>query len=329
MRFIIYGAGAIGGVIGARLVEHGYETVLIARGEHLHAMQRHGLLLRSPNGDLRQQITAVASPAEIDFRPNDAVILTMKSQDTIPALDDLRAAAGDDIPVICCQNGVANERMALRRFPNTYGMLVWLPATFLEPGVVVTHLVTKSGVLDVGGYPRGTDPVSDTVAEALTASNFISESDEHVMRWKYAKLLGNLNNAVDALSGRGSETRDIAHAARDEAIACYRAAGIEWASPDEERARRAEHMVMGEVEGEARGGSSAWQSLARGSGSIEADYLNGEICQLGRTWGIPTPVNHVLQAFANRAARGGSAPGSLDPGLLYEAIQKAHQGQPF
>jgi 2-dehydropantoate 2-reductase len=328
MRFIIYGAGAIGGVIGARLVEYGFETVLVARGAHLKALQRDGLLLRTPNGDLRQPVTAVGAPADIDFRVGDVVILAMKSQDTAAALDDLRHAAGDDIPVICCQNGVANERMALRRFHNVYGQLVWLPATFLEPGVVLTHLVTKSGVLDVGRYPSGTDAVSGEVAAALTAANFVSESDERVMRWKYAKLLGNLNNAVDALCGRGAETREIARAARDEATACYTAAGIEWASPGEERERRAEHMVMGEIAGEARTGGSTWQSLARGATTVEADYLNGEICQLGRVWGVPTPVNRTLQLLANRAARDGMAAGTMDASELTAAVERANVGQP-
>ncbi len=149
------------------------------------------------------------------------------------------------------------------------------------------------------------------------------------MRWKYAKLLGNLNNAVDALCGRGADTRDIARAVREEAIACYTAAGIAWASPEEERARRAEHMVMGEIAGETRGGGSTWQSLARGSNSVEADYLNGEICQLGRLWGVPTPVNRVLQLLANRAAREGMDAGAMDGAELQSAVERATAGLPI
>jgi 2-dehydropantoate 2-reductase len=323
MRFIIYGAGAVGGTVGARLHQHGYETVLIARGAHLQALQRDGLLFQTPADELRLAIPAVGSPAEIEWRKGDVTILTMKSQDTVGALDDLRQAAGDDVPVVCCQNGVANERMALRRFERVYGMMVWLPAVHLDPGVVQSNLGGKSGVLDVGRFPAGVDDVAREVAAAFTASNFVSLPDPNVMRWKYAKLLSNLNNATDALCGRSGETREIARMAREEGIACYRAAGIDWADPDEERARRAEIMQFGEIAGQPRAGGSTWQSLARGSRSVEVDFLNGEICQLGRTHGVPTPVNSVLQLLGNRAAREGLAAGSFEVERLREAIAAA------
>jgi 2-dehydropantoate 2-reductase len=57
-------------------------------------------------------------------------------------------------------------------------------------------------------------------------------------------------------------------------------------------------------------GSSSWQSLARGTGAIEADWLNGEIVLLGRLHGVPTPVNEVLRRVANRMARNRLPPGS-------------------
>ena len=77
-------------------------------GDHFRAIQNNGLHYRTPHGDVTLPIRAVDHPSEIDFRAGDVVILTMKSQHTQVALDDLRAAAGDQIPVFCCQNGVAN-----------------------------------------------------------------------------------------------------------------------------------------------------------------------------------------------------------------------------
>jgi 2-dehydropantoate 2-reductase len=69
----------------------------------------------------------------------------------------------------------------------------------------------------------------------------------------------------------------------------------------------------------SRGGSS-WQSLVKGSGSIEADYLNGEIMLLGRLHGIPTPVNETLCRVANEFARERRAPGSLTAAQLIAQI---------
>jgi 2-dehydropantoate 2-reductase len=70
---------------------------------------------------------------------------------------------------------------------------------------------------------------------------------------------------------------------------------------------------MRRVAGERRGGGSTWQSLARGTGETEADYLNGEIVLLGRVHGVPTPVNELLQQLARELATSGAAPGSVDP----------------
>ncbi|MBV8960869.1 MAG: ketopantoate reductase family protein, partial [Actinobacteria bacterium] len=69
---------------------------------------------------------------------------------------------------------------------------------------------------------------------------------------------------------------------------------------------------MRPINGERRGGGSSWQSLRRRTGSIEADYLNGEIVMLGRLHGVPTPANALLQQVANRMAADGAPPGSVD-----------------
>ena len=70
-------------------------------------------------------------------------------------------------------------------------------------------------------------------------------------------------------------------------------------------------MHVQPVNGEMRGGGSSWQSLARGTRSIEADYLNGEIVTLGRLHGVPTPANALMQRIANAQARVGAPPQSV------------------
>ena len=99
--------------------------------------------------------------------------------------------------------------------------------------------------------------------------------------------------------------------ARDEAEAVIVAAGIDCASAEEDAERRGDLISIRPIAGERRGGGSSWQSLARGTGSIEADLLNGEIVLLGRLHGVPTPVNALLQVVAHELARMRAAPGSL------------------
>ncbi|HVM65328.1 MAG TPA: ketopantoate reductase C-terminal domain-containing protein, partial [Acidimicrobiales bacterium] len=90
-------------------------------------------------------------------------------------------------------------------------------------------------------------------------------------------------------------------------------AGIAVASEAEDSRRRAGRIVALAVSGRPRVGGSSWQSLARGAGSIETDYLNGEVVMLGRLHGIPTPVNALLQEVAGELARAGVPPGALSP----------------
>jgi 2-dehydropantoate 2-reductase len=122
----------------------------------------------------------------------------------------------------------------------------------------------------------------------------------------------NLGNALDALCGWEARSSELYRQAQAEGVACFEAAGMDVQTADEEKARRDGGVSLRPVEGQDRGGSSSWQSLARGTGSIEADFLNGEIVLLGRLHGVPTPVNEVLQRAANTAAREGRAAGSLD-----------------
>ena len=130
------------------------------------------------------------------------------------------------------------------------------------------------------------------------------------MRWKYRKLLMNLANAVEALSGPAGRFSALAKEAQQEGTAALAAAGIDVASAEEDRERRADNLQMAPTSsGEWQGGSS-WQSLARGAGSIEAEFLNGEIALLGRLYGVPTPVNALLERLALRAAAERQPPGT-------------------
>jgi 2-dehydropantoate 2-reductase len=110
---------------------------------------------------------------------------------------------------------------------------------------------------------------------------------------------------------------------RDEAIACFTAAGIAWTRDSDFQERQQALSPLGDIGGHARQGGSSWQSLARHAGNIEADFLNGEIALLGRLHGVATPANAALQAIAARMAREGIAPGSLTLAEVTAAIDRA------
>lgn len=332
VRYVIIGAGAVGGTIGGLLAEAGREVVLVARGAHLDALRAEGLHLTTPAGARTVTAPAAGGPEDVELRPGDVLVLAVKSQDTAVTTAQWAGrpvtggrTAGEDLLLVCAQNGVDNERTALRRFARVAGMCVWLPATFLEPGRVSAAGSPVTGVLTLGTVPAGApDPDLAAVGADLGAAGFRAPVVEDVMAWKYAKLLSNLGNAVEALCGstREAAARELLAAAGAEARTVLAAAGVEPTSPEEEAGARGDFTLV-DLPGVTRRGGSTWQSLVRGAGSVEAAYLNGEIVLVGALHGVPAPVNAALLRLTEQAAARGDQPGSHDAAELLAAARAA------
>jgi len=315
-RYVVVGAGAVGASIAAELHRAGVDTLLVARGAQLTALREQGLRYVRPDGEHHLRVPVAAGPAEVDLAEGDVLVLATKSQDTEAAVrewawqpvkraDGGTGTAAADLPVVTVQNGLDNERVALRSFAHVVGGVVWIPATFVVPGEVVNHADPVPAVLWLGRYPHGPDPAAERIAADLRRSGFTVHVVPDIVGHKAAKLVGNLINGLDALYPP-SELRDAAVARlRDEARTVYAAAGIVPTNQPPEGFRAVD------VPGRERVGNSTWQSLARATPS-EIDYLSGEIVLLGRLHGVPTPANAAIQARIHRAVAVGAAPGSLD-----------------
>ncbi len=309
-RYLVFGAGAIGGVVGARLAQSGHDVALVARGSHCDAIGRDGLRIDDPDRSATVHLPVTDDIATLEPGPDDVVLVAVKGQHTPAAIAALSPWA-PELPIVCLQNGIANEVAFLRVFDHVHAVPVMLPATHEEPGVVQASSAPTTGILDIGRYPSGTGERCEEVSAAFRASTFESVVRPDIMRWKWRKLILNLGNAVEAASGRAHGNGRILTAALDEAEAVLVAAGIDVASADEDRERRGDHLTVRPIGDLERGGGSSWQSLARVTGDIETDLLNGEIVLLGRLHGVPTPVNAGLQRVARRLAATGAAPASL------------------
>lgn len=333
VRYVIIGAGAVGGVVGGRLAEAGHEVVLVARGAHHDALRDHGLRLRVPEGELTLRIPVVDGPDALgELRPDDVLVLAVKTQDTEAAVRAWGPApvagggtAAERLPLVCAQNGVESQRLALRLFRRVYGVCVWLPCTYVEPGVASAAGAPLTGILHLGRHPHGTDETARRIAADLEKSHFEAPVVPDVGRWQYAKLLANLGNAVEALTGpvAGDEAMALLGRVQEEGRAALEAAGIAYATPEEQRAVRGDKVTLVPLDGVPRGGGSSWQSLARGTGTIESDYLNGEITLLGRLHGVPTPLNELLQHLAATFAREHREPGSMPVAELVRRADEA------
>jgi 2-dehydropantoate 2-reductase len=315
MRFIVYGAGGIGSGIGGHLFRKGYEVALVGNALHVDAINARGLTLATGDETFLLRVPAFKTAPELTpFYNDDVVLLTAKSQHTLRCLGQLRCAgAPRTLPIFCMQNSIWNEPVATRLFDRVYGVMIMISGTFLTPGEVIHPKVFPHyGCVDIGCYPNGVDALCQTLADALTCAGYSAQVHADVMLPKGAKTLLNLGNAVEAITdGRGDE-RKLREEALQEAITVWSALGIGWedyaAFRQRARARSGSQKVPAGFENTPKR-SSTWQSMARGTGNVEAEQLNGDVVTLGRLAGIDTPVNTMLWRVSEEMARAGDRPG--------------------
>ena len=316
MRYVIVGAGAIGGVLGARLAQHvpQHPPLFIARGDHGAALANAGVRLRTPEEDVQVTVAVAPGPAGVRLLADDVLVIAVKTQQAAAALAewvdqpvyegaDVVGTAGEHLPVLIAMNGVETERLALRLFRRVFGVCVWLPAVHLTPGEVILRIGPQSGIFIIGRVGIEADDADRSLLATIeadwTRATFGIHLVDDVMRWKYNKLLSNLANGLDAMLGPDEDFGDVARRLRTEAEFIFRETGVEWASETEEADWRGDLYTIKPVPGTPeRLGGSSWQSLARGTGSIETDYLNGEIVLLAREHGLDAPLNAVVQRLA-------------------------------
>ena len=315
MRYIIYGAGGIGSVMGGYLARAGSSVVLVGRPGHVGAINAGGLRLLTPSGTYILRIPAVTGPTSIDFTADDVVCLCVKGQDTEAALRDLKSRVAD-VPVCCFQNGVRNEEIAAGLFPRVYGVMVRVGASYLADGEVTARR-DPPGWYIIGRYPAGTDELVTAMAADLSAAGYIVRTSDDVMPYKWGKLMANLGNAIDAITGCDwGTTRPIYRAVFEEARAVVEKAGIRWIPQEQVGREWPEIAQPPRAEFTSVQRSSTWQSLTRRQGSVETEFLNGEIVRVARRVGMAAPLNAKLVEISQRMAEGREPPGKYPPDEL-------------
>jgi 2-dehydropantoate 2-reductase len=336
-RYVIVGAGAIGGTVGGALARAGIPTVLVARGRHAEILLADGLTLTTPDGTFHTPVTAVSRPEQLRLTRHDVLVFTTKTQQVDAALqewvdqpvhgpDGVDGTAGDLLPALTALNGVAAEEKALRYFRQVFGVCVWLPAVHLEPGEVIVRSWPVVGQFHIGRWPASLRTPADDeflqrLAQAWSASGVRVNAVDDVAPWKYNKLLSNLGNAVGALSADGADASQVVAALRAEGEQVLRSAEIEFVSFDVSTAARADGPTPRPVPGANTGPSnSTWQSLSRNTGNVETDYFNGEIVRIAHQHGITAPLNAALARAARDVLRNQIGPQSFSATQLKDLL---------
>ncbi|MGW4384728.1 2-dehydropantoate 2-reductase [Kitasatospora sp. NPDC004531] len=325
LRIAVFGAGSIGCRLGGALAAVA-DVTLIGRPAAMAELDRAGLTLTGP-GARRTQArprTAVDASAAAGA---DLVLVTVKSADTAAAARALAPHLDGRSTVISFQNGLHNARLLAEALPGRRVLAGMVPYNVVRTGPGAFHQGTDGRLM----LERG--PQGERFAEAARAAGLPVELRADMPRVQAAKLLMNLNNAVNALSGQplreqlGSRPyRLVLARCQREGLAALRAAGLEPARlgpvpaawmpavlglPDALFRRLAAASLR--VDAQAR--SSMWEDLRRGR-RTEIDSLQGEILALAERHDLPAPANRRLLALVRAAESAPAPPSWRGPELL-------------
>jgi 2-dehydropantoate 2-reductase len=319
MRICIFGAGAIGGFLGAELALAGEDVTLIARGPHLAAMQANGLRLIRDGRERVAEVRCFENAA--DAGPQDYVVITLKAHSVPGVVDQLAPLFGADTAVVWGVNGVpwwyfhgVEGSWRDRRLESVdpggvqwngirperaLGCVVYPACEVVEPGVV-RHIDGDRFTL---GEPNGEkSPRAIAFSEALIRAGLKAPVRPRIRDEIWIKLWGNLCfNPISALThatldviATDPETRAVARAMMLEAQAIGERLGVRFGIDVEKR-----------IAGAAAVGAhktSMLQDLER-SRPMEIDALVSAVQEMGRLVEVPTPTIDIVLALVRQRAK--------------------------
>lgn len=317
MKIAIYGAGATGGYLGAKLALAGVDTTLIARGPHLEAMQRNGVRLLIDGDEQVARPFCTDDPAEAG--PHDFVIITLKAHSATRVVEAMQPLLGPDTAVITAQNGVPWwyfhgiggewEGMRLESVDpggrqwdgigpgRAIGCVVYAATEIAEPGVIRHSYGNKFSL----GEPSGRKTARIKALSRTLSGAGVRAPVRRIRQEIWVKLLGNVCfNPISALTlatldrvATEPGTRGVARAMMEETLAIGEAMGVRVRLDIERR-----------IDGAAAVGThrtSMLQDLEKGR-AMEIDALVTSVQELGRLAGVPTPTIDVVLALVRQRA---------------------------
>lgn len=322
MKICIFGAGAIGGYMGAKLAQAGADVSLVARGPHLKAMNENGLRLIEESGETTVNVTASDNAA--DLGPQDYVIVTLKAHSVPAVVPHMQPLIGDNTTIVSGVNGVpwwyfhkvggnlegtrlqtvdpGNAQWDGFGPDRVLGCVVYPAAEVIEPGVV-KHIEGNRFSL---GEPDGSKSERATaLSKALSAAGLKAPVRPKIRDEIWIKLWGNLSfNPISALTHATLDvlctdpaTREVARNMMLEAQTIAEKLGVKFPIDVDRR-----------IQGGADVGAhrtSMLQDLDQGR-PMEIDALVGSVKELGRVTDTQTPtIDTVLALIALRAKTAG------------------------
>ena len=296
MRIAVMGTGGTGGYFGGLLARAGEDVTFIARGNHLEAIRKSGLAIKSVlSGDF--SISASATDNTGDMGPVDLVLFCVKAYDNAAAADQIRPLIGPETVVLSVQNGIDNEQQIgdVIGPDHIVGCVSYVSSIIESPGVIAQ--TGGPGKIVLGEMQGGASTRTEAIQSTLQNSGIAAElhSDIQAALWqKFIAICG--VNGITALTRLPmgeilacEETRNLMRGTMQEVEAVARASGANLPEGCVDQSMD----FFSSVESSVRG--SMYYDLAAGR-RLELDVLNGTVVRLGGKHGIPTPINFAIFA---------------------------------
>ena len=306
MRIAFMGAGGIGGYFGGRLAKEGEDIMFIARGAHLEAMQTEGLRIEGPEPFHVEHVNATDDPAKVGLV--DIVILSVKLWDTGEALKQIRPMVGPDTAILSLQNGVLKDDEVRAVYPerNVMGGVAYVSTVIERPGVI-----RQTGALQKLVFGEFDGSISARAREFLAAckvGGVNAELSEHILReiWQKFVFLAGLSGTTATVRlpigpiRTNPQTRAFLLDVMREVVAVGRAQGVDLAEDYAEVRLKLTDDVSADMT------SSMHQDLER-SNRLEVPWLAGAVVDLGKQFGVPTPMNRAIADILTLHAGGRTA----------------------
>jgi 2-dehydropantoate 2-reductase len=301
MRIAIFGTGGVGGYFGGLLAHAGHEVTFIARGEHLRAIQRNGLQVKSVNGDFSvRPAQATDDPAQVG--PVDYVVVAVKHYHLDQAATAMRPLVGPATTVVPLLNGVdAHEHLIpLLGAGAVVGGLCSLVSLVEAPGVIRQE--TKLRRVVVGELDRRRSERVERLVQAwaATGAEAVHAQDIHVALWTkflFITSFGGVGSLARCNMGEmlgAAKTRSLFVESLREVEAVARACGVELAADAVDKA-----LAMAEGF-EATATTSMQRDVADGK-PFELEAFSGTVVRMGQAAGVATPVHRHFYALLKPA----------------------------
>lgn len=291
MRIAVMGSGGVGGFVGGRLAHAGCEVRFVARGEHLQAMQRNGLLIES---DVQPpihvpKVRASQDPAALG--PVDLVLVAVKLKDTEAAAAAIRPLMGPGTTVLSLQNGVTKDDVLKRHFgaPAVLGGVTYVATRIARPGVIGQTGSMQRVV--IGEYDGSRSARVEQLHQWLVRAGIAAEISDDIRRtlWEKFVFLVGLSSATATMRTRlgpilaNPQTRAFLLDVMREVVAVGRALGVALPQDYAEQRLAFAATVPQDMT------SSLHHDLEAGR-PLEIEWLAGAVVTLGRSHGIATPL---------------------------------------